>query len=385
METPFELLYNELQKFTRATCANCETVATHLAEEVDRICNESPRIQSSGDATTWRITLGRHRLNQCLKYYRMGSRCGRLELHSTLSAMVYRHISRPGGRSGYQERVILIEDFLQSFYIETLNAFRREFELVATYQPRTLLELAEYMAFTERYAKRRIALPRGRTQQLIILRAKTFSQQQPQDTLVDIEQAAESRSLEDLNSRNIAPMQQVREKMMTQESEPLEGALRQKVAQELLKYLEEREQHDCVNYFILRLQDISAKDIETILGLTTRQRDYLQQRFKYHLTRFALNHRWELVHEWLGADLQVDLGLLPQQWHNFHAQLNPKQTELLEMKQNNQNDLEIAQTLDYTIAQMQRQWSKLLQRAWELRNMPALQCHTQTATEEEVG
>ncbi len=73
---------------------------------------------------------------------------------------------------GFQARYSLIEDFLQSFYSESLKAFRRENELPDGYQPRTRLELAEYMAFTEQYAKRRISLPNGQNQQLIVLRAQ---------------------------------------------------------------------------------------------------------------------------------------------------------------------------------------------------------------------
>ena len=370
METPFKLLHCELRQLTRASDANCQAVALRLATEVERICAESQRIQSSGEVATWAETLARHRLNQCLKYYRLGSNQGRVELHSTLSAVVYRHITRANTRSSYQVRLTLIEDFLQGFYIETLNAFRREFELAGSYQPRTLIELAEYMAFTERYAKRRISLPRHRSQQLIILRAQTFSQQQPQDTLVDIEQAAEGRIFsEETDSWVTAPLQQVREQMLTPEPETGEGSLRETVVEELLAYLEERQQQDCADYFILRLQDLPTGEIEHLLRLTPRQRDYLQQRFKYHLIRFALSHHWELVHEWLGADLHNNLGLLPQQWQEFLSHLSSKQVKLLEMKQEKVADATIAQALGCSVAQMHRQWTKLLQKAWDLRNI----------------
>jgi hypothetical protein len=177
MEKPiYRLLLEELQESTRASESNCAEVAERIEEEVNRICTESKRIQASGEVEKWAISLATHRLRQCLNYYKRGSKQGRQELHSTLSSIIYRYISPSQKGASYQARVNLIEDFLQQFYLESLNAFRRETELPPTYSPQTRLELAEYMAFTERYGKRRIPLPGGRSQQLIVLRAQTFSQ-----------------------------------------------------------------------------------------------------------------------------------------------------------------------------------------------------------------
>jgi hypothetical protein len=258
---------------------------------------------------------------------------------------VYRYITPPQTQSSYQARLNLIEDFLQGFYIESLNAFRRESQLGPQYTPSTLLELSEYMAFTERYGKRRIPLPGQRNQQLIILRAQTFSQQQPPETLVDLEQAAEGAIGEGESSWNVASMQQVREQMVAQEPELAEDTLRQSVIKELIAYLEERKQQDCINYFVLRLKDLPANEIEAILGLTPRQRDYLQQRFKYHLIRFSFSHHWELVHQWLEADLDRNLGLSNRQWTRLHQTLSPTQLELLQLKQQHLSDQTIAHSL----------------------------------------
>ena len=368
VEAIFQLLFDELKLSTNASEQNCLDVATRLSQEVARICVESKRIQASGEIDTWATALARHRLQQCLHYYKLGSKRGRVELHSTLSAIVYRYITPPQTQSSYQARLTLIEDFLQSFYMEALNAFRRETQLPTTYQPRTLLQLAEYMAFSERYGKRRIPLPGRRNQQLIILRAQTFSQQQPIETPVDIERAADGGASDGDSSWNAASMQQVREQMVAQEPEQPEDSLRQAVVAELLAYLEERKQTDCADYFALRLQDLPANEIEVILGLTPRQRDYLQQRFKYHLIRFALSHRWELVHQWLEADLERNLGLTPQQWQAFQDQLEPQQLELLQLKRKRMADAAIAQSLGCTITQVRKQWFKLLEQAWEIRN-----------------
>ncbi|GAB4147745.1 MAG: hypothetical protein Fur0046_26070 [Cyanobacteria bacterium J069] len=368
MEAIFNLVFDELKQCTRASEQSCRDVASRITGEVARICSESKRIQSSGEVDTWSVTLARHRLDQCLKYYRLGSRRGRIELHSALSAVIYRYITPPQVQSSYQARLNLIEDFLQGFYIEAINAFRRENQLSPTYTPRTALELSEYMSFTERYGKRRIPLPGRRSQQLIILRAQTFSQQQPPETMVDMEQAAEGATGETDQSRSGAPMQQVREQMVAQEPEVEEDSLRHTVVSELLSYLEERQQKDCADYFTLRLQDLPTQEIEQILGLSPRQRDYLQQRFKYHLIRFALSHHWELVHQWLEADLERNLGLTPQQWGELLDRISAPQQEMLKLKQQGKSDGAIAQSLGCTATQVQKQWSKLLELAWEIRN-----------------
>lgn len=368
VEAIFQLLLDELKLSTNASEQNCLDVANRLSQEVARICVESKRIQASGEVDTWATALARHRLQQCLHYYKLGSKRGRVDLHSTLSAIVYRYITPPQTQSSYQARLTLIEDFLQGFYMEALNAFRRETQLPATYQPRTLLQLAEYMAFSERYGKRRIPLPGRRNQQLIILRAQTFSQQQPIETPVDIERAADGGASDGDSPWNAASMQQVREQMVAQEPEQPEDSLRQAVVAELMAYLEERKQTDCADYFTLRLQDLPANEIEVILGLTPRQRDYLQQRFKYHLIRFALSHRWELVHQWLEADLERNLGLTLQQWQSFQEQLDPQQLALLQLKRKRLTDAAIAQAIGCTITQVRKQWFKLLEQAWEIRN-----------------
>lgn len=365
----FESLLKELQTATNASQTVCHAVADRLYREVGRICQESQRIQDSGDTHTWAFNLAKHRLKQCIKYYDLGSRQGRVELHSTLSAIIYRYITPPQVQTSYQARLSLIEDFLQGFYVEALNAFRRENGLPATYQPRTLLELAEYMAFTERYGKRRIPLPGGRNQQLIILRAQTFSRQQPPEFAIDIEQATDTGSLGEGDERPAASQQRVREELLAQSEEIPEESLRDRVVEELLAYLKERDQEDCAEYFTLRLLDLSAQEIEDLLGLNPRERDYLQQRFKYHLIRFSLSHHWELVHEWLEADLDCNLGLTPQQWQKLQESLSVKQAKVLNLKQTGLTDGEILKLLGLTPTQFQKTWAALLEQAWEIRNL----------------
>ena len=366
-----KLLCQEIQpQVNPGSHKGVEALAKRIAYEVERICTKSSRIQTSGEITSWKMTLARHRLQKCLRYYKLGSQRGRVELHSNLGAMVYRHISTPNGHLSFDGRYNLIEDFLQAFYIEAIKAFRRENELPEDYTPRTRLQLAEYMAFTEQYAKRRINLPGRCNQQLIILRAQGFSRRQPQETTVDIEMAVESARSEDAEvyQRNSA-VQQVRAQMVAQSQYDIaEDAERSRVVDELVKYLESQGQQDCINYLALKLQDLSAPEIDQILGLTSRQRDYLQQRFKYHVEKFARTHHWQLVHQWLGAGLEQKLGLSSNQWDNFWNQLSEQQRQMFQLKTTQESDQTIAKKLKCTPKQLQKRWSQLLELAWSIRN-----------------
>jgi len=365
-----QILAQELKSEIKNLNGNAELLAGRIAAEVDRVCNKSGRIQASGQAQSWQLSLARHRLQKCLNYYQLGSRRGRVELHSTLGSMVYRYVAPARLQLGFQARYNLIEDFLQGFYSESLKAFRRENELPEDYTPKTRLELAEYMAFTEQYAKRRISLPGGQTQQLIVLRSQRFGQRQPLEVSVDIEQALESPRGEEAEQHNRAPIvQQLREQMITDMVDSSEAVLRDRVISELIQYLETEGQQDCIDYLILKLKDLSAPEIDEILGLTPRQRDYLQQRFKYHVEKFTLaSSNWRLVHQWLGADLDQHLGLSTAQWESFYAQLTPEQQRMLELKQAHLEDPEIARQLKLTAKQLQKRWGHLLDLARQLRN-----------------
>ncbi|HIK32442.1 MAG TPA: HetZ-related protein [Oscillatoriales cyanobacterium M59_W2019_021] len=348
---------------------NAVAVAVRIAREVDRICRKSDRIQNSGDVEAWKLSLARHRLQKILAYYRLGSERGRVELHSTLSTMVYRHIAPAQAQLGFQARYNLIEDFLQGFYIETLRAFRREHAVLENYSPRTRLELAEYMTFAEQYAKRRISLPGRNAQQLVILRAQGFAKGQPPETCIDLEVAMESaKSEETENHGRSSAVQQVREQMVAEANDPAESVVRDRVIDTLIEYFEAQGQSDCIDYLVLRLQDLPAHEIDEILGLSSRQRDYLQQRFKYHVEKFARTHHWKLVHQWLDADLDRDLGMSPRQWNEFRDRLSSQDQRLLELKREGADDTAIAASLKCTPKQAQKRWTQLLNLAWQTRN-----------------
>ncbi|MGF1519536.1 MAG: hypothetical protein ACFCVB_17285 [Nodosilinea sp.] len=351
--------------------AGLDGVMQRLTAEIDRICAMSDRIQASGEVGHWQRSLVSHRVGKCLAYYDMGSTRGRVELHSSLSAIVYRHVAPRGSNLGFQGRYALLEDFMQNFYIEVINAFRREHELSEDYTPRTRLELAEYMAFSEQYAKRRISLRGSQSQQLIVLRAQAFSRRQPAETSVDMTLVSEGAKTEaaEAHSRS-SVVQQVREKMMADADDPGDGVMRDRVINTLVEYLKAQNQPDCVDYLALKLQDCSAAEIDDILGLSARERDYLQQRFKYHVEKFSQQQEWELVHQWLGANLEACLGMTPTEWADFLITLPTDQRRFLTLKQTQPaiSDEAIAQTLGWTPKKVQRSWTKVLKQAWAYRN-----------------
>ncbi|MFM6190335.1 MAG: HetZ-related protein [Planktothrix sp.] len=372
-QTLAQILLQELQTIVKTLPASGRSVTLRMALEVERICEKSNRIQTSGDVETWQLSLARHRLQKCLDYYKLGSRQGRVELHSNLAAMVYRHVASFESQLSFQARYNLIEDFLQGFYVESLRAFRREHALEADYTPRTRLELAEYMAFTEQYAKRQIGLPGRNRQRLIVLRAQSFAKGQPPETSMDIELAVEGGKTEEAEAQSrTSAMQQIREKMVSETVDPAESVLRDRVIAELVQYLESQGQSDCVKYLNLKIQDLQACDIDKALGLTPRQRDYLQQRFKYHVEKFARSTNWKLVHEWLGADINQKLGMNTQQWEMFLTQLSADQQKLLQLKETEDSDKTIASALKCTPKQVQKRWAKLLDMAFSYRNSEAL-------------
>ena len=362
-----EMLIEALQTQVNTSAARIQDVAHRITVEVDRICEKSDRIQNSGIGESWRVGLARHRVSKCLYYYQLGSRQGRIELHSHLSSIVYRYITIPQSQLGFQARYSLIEDFLQEFYTESLKAFRRENQVGDTYTPRSLLELAEYMVFTECYGKRRIHLRYGSSQQLIVLRAQTFAKRQPSETSVDIEQAFETAREEDGDTGSKL-MQQIRAKMVSDNVDSTDGVLRDRVIEELIAYLAAQNQPACVDYLLLKMEDLSAPEIEKTLSLTTRERDYLQQKFKYHIEKFARVSNWELVHQWLGAEIDRKLGLTDSQWEIFDTQLSIEQQAFMQLKQSNHSDESIMSALRLTEKKFQLRWSELLQLAAQIRN-----------------
>ena len=64
-------------------------------------------------------------------------------------------------------------------------------------------------------------------------------------------------------------VQQVREQMVSEAIDPTDSVIRDRVITELIEYLEEQGQENCVKYLVLKLKDCSAPEIDEILELSS--------------------------------------------------------------------------------------------------------------------
>ena len=177
MDDIYSAVLERLAPLDKGSLTVREAVCDRICQTARRFCDTRQRIQDSGDVKGWTTKMAIYLADRYMSSYRLGSRRGREELHSTLGSMIYRYIAVPFSQPTHLQRVALIEDFLQGFYHKALKVFRQENQLAASYRPRTRLELAEFIVFTERYGKRRIAIGAGRTRALAVLQAQTFSQE----------------------------------------------------------------------------------------------------------------------------------------------------------------------------------------------------------------
>ena len=76
----------------------------------------------------------------------------------------------------------------------------------------------------------------------------------------------------------------------------------------------------------------------------------------------------ELRHQLLEVDLDKNLGLTAHKWQIFQEQLDPKQRNILNYKQQRRVDTEISEILGISLKELQNSWFKVLDIAWEIRN-----------------
>jgi hypothetical protein len=61
-------LHQIITEQTKGSPSQINAIANRIANEVERICHKSDRIQSSGVSDSWLLGLARHRLSKCLYY-----------------------------------------------------------------------------------------------------------------------------------------------------------------------------------------------------------------------------------------------------------------------------------------------------------------------------
>lgn len=239
-------------------------------QEAQRICSFSPRIQKSGDIPYWENSLTQIRWNQIQNLNRFPPSQQLNFLNSRLKDKI----------PSYQFSHEILADFFQSFYLECLRAFRREFELSGGYSPRSRMETAEFFAYCDRYSQRKIIGGIA----LVRRRAIDFLQSRPPEIPCEIDAAMEYSEEARAWGGEIhkASLNAAQEK----EREKLAAGNREEMIAALFQFLEAKGRHDCIRYLSLILEDLHPTEIDVALGTTRRQRDYLQQRLRYWILKF---------------------------------------------------------------------------------------------------
>jgi hypothetical protein len=293
-------------------------VADRIAYRLQRVYEKSDRIQKDPKQLEILASGWVGKINQCLSY----SDYGYLIVRKAIVNLVCHYFSRGRvqSRSGLGVRADLVEEFLHDFAIDALRVFRRESLVNENYQPRTPLEQAEFFAFWEQYGRRSVRFSRS-SQSIARLRAQSFLKHRdnewreipvsfdvidcPSDTDTDnslFKSGIAHRVLEEIIDKS-------------QDVELLDGAT---VLAALVDWFKERSQPDCIEYLNLRMQDADVDVVEAQMGLSKKERDYLQQKFSYHVGKFCLSDRyWRLAHDWLNIAPEDHLGLDLSQWEEL--------------------------------------------------------------------
>lgn len=160
-----------------------------------------------------------------------------------------------------------------------------------------------------------------------------------------------------------------------QEQEFLEQqqVVRAEVKQSFSDYLREKLDETAVQWLELHLQGYSQDVIAQRMNLPVNDVYRLREKISYHAVRvFSLKHRPELVMNWLGTALKENnLGLTPDQWDKFQADLTPEQAFILDKLRAGQDFDAIARALNKRVNQITSEWSKLYLAAQTIRNTEA--------------
>lgn len=272
------------------------------------------------------------------------------------------------------DRTSSLVDVLQEVIQELLQRDRylqQQIEWIAKCTSDRALATALLLATTEEYCLRPI-----RNQPLLIYRFVNYIRRKQQGGVTQVPNKQLLRLSSDriftedgedtysvLDSQALAAYQDAR---VFEEKQ----GLRQAVKQEFSSYLATKLGSQAVQWLHLYLQGKSPEAIARHLNLSVKEVYRLRERVSYHAVRvFGLKDRPELVSDWLETSLHDrSLGLTPQQWQQFWAQLTPRQRTFIELKKANQNLAAIASFFNCKISQVTSEWYNLCLTAQALRN-----------------
>ena len=362
-------------------------VADRLAIKIGRIFDHSPRMQNDPDRSKKLLAeLWVKRIDTYLAY----QDCGHLLVRKSIVGMVCHYFSRRNGGLGPNlgVKTDLLEEFLQEFCIDAMRIFRRESELTEEYRPSSRLEKAEFFTFWEHYAKRSIHFSRN-SQTIARLRAQSFIKARAEWREISIAFDSIDGAIEEgLSAAEGGLLQRVREEISSQpieaESDTIDAL---SIVVALEKWLLDRGHPECVTYLKLRMQDAGVEQIEEQMKLSKRQRDYLQQKFRYHTDKFLLSDSyWRSVHCYLGMPIEERLGLSRQEWEQV-VELVLEQdnsgldaeivVSVIENIEKELSDEAIAKASGCTPHKAYRIRARLLQAAKEIRTAKEMRENTQ--------
>lgn len=145
-------------------------------------------------------------------------------------------------------------------------------------------------------------------------------------------------------------------------------ALREDVKQKFLSYLKDGIEPVAAQWLELHLQGKSQEAIAVALDLPIKQVYRLREKISYHATRvFAVKSQPDLVSTWLGASIEQNLGLAPQEWQLFWNELTLDQKQLIEDMKSKKTPEAIADERNLKVSQVLGEWTKLYLAAHTLR------------------
>jgi len=281
----FFAAYRELKKLPGVSKTQAMGTAHRLAGDVSKICYQSDRILMLIDIDaeadrllSWRLSNIKQDLSKGIAHAEKFTR----ELIGRFAWSVFSGnpwLGRTPKQSWYWAT-----QYAQHMMTVALQRFRFERNLPLDWQADTNLKVAEFLLFTRRWITRRIGRKR---RQIVELRAIDFInaevKRRKNEYLTDLSNDARTEEGElnnvgrSLSHVCVAQYESYSSRLETEE-----------FFERLEAYLIDKNRLDEAKYLRLYLQGYQAREIEKELGISQRERDYLNQRFVDHARKFAL-------------------------------------------------------------------------------------------------
>ncbi len=280
----FFAAYHELKRISGVSKVEAMRTAHRLAGDVSKICYQSDRILMLIDIDAEADTLLKWRLLNIKQALSQGIARAEQFTHKLISRFAWKvfdgnpWLGRTPKQSWYWAT-----QYAQHMMAMALQRFRFERNLPLDWQADTNLKVAEFLLFTRRWITRKVGRKR---RQIVELRAIDFIntevKRRKNECLADLSNDAQAEEGEldgvgrSLSHVCVAQHESYEQKLETEEFfERLEAYLIDKGRTVEAKYLR------------LYLQGYQACEIEKELGVNSRERDYLNQRFVDHARKFA--------------------------------------------------------------------------------------------------